>query len=351
MLTAKSQLRFLFILALALTLLSFLIIEPYLSSLFLAAIFVVVFMPIHRFIRKILGGRDNPAALLSTVLVLLVILIPLTVFGFLLFQEARTVYESGFSGGMAVELVDRAVTALEYRVSEVFPGTEIDIHQYTQVDNVLEQVPATVVNYFDWIFASLLRISFGLFLMVLAIFYMFRDGGKVVKRLKLMSPLKNEYTDKIVAKTTETVNAVVRGRLLVGMIQGLVIGAGFALFALPSPVFWGSIAAVASMLPVVGPLLIIIPTSLILFFLGNLWSAIGILAWGIMAVIIIDEYLGAVLINQKMNIHPFLVLLSVIGGLSFFGPVGFVVGPVVLALLFAILEIYPLITRPDAYEV
>lgn len=349
--TAKAQLRFLFILALAATLLSFLIIQPYLPSLFLGAVFVVAFMPVHRFIRKTLRGRHNPAALISTVLVLLVILAPITFFGFMLFQETRTVYEQGFSGGVAVDLIDRATIALEARLSDILPGTEIDIHQYTQMDKVLAQVPATVVNYFDKIFASVLRIAVGLFLMVLAVFYMFRDGGEVLGRLRDVSPLKRKYTDMIIDKTTETVNAVVRGRLLVGIIQGFVIGTGFALFALPSPVFWGSIAAIASMLPVVGPLLIIIPASLILFFLGNLWSAIGILAWGIMAVIVVDEYLGAILINQRMNIHPFLVLLSVVGGLSFFGPVGFVVGPVVLALLFAILEIYPLITKPDVYEV
>ncbi|MGM0482257.1 MAG: AI-2E family transporter [Patescibacteria group bacterium] len=349
MLTAKAQLRFLLVLALAAVLLSFFIIQPYLPALFLAVIFVIAFLPAHRFIRRILGGRHNPSAMISTLLVLLIIFIPLTLFGFLLFQETLSLYEGGVSETAVADIVENATLSLENKISEFFPTAEINIRQYTDIDEAIAQVPATVVNYFDKIFASILRIGVGLLLMILGMFYLFRDGGKLMERIRKISPLKKEYTNTIFSKTVETVNAVIRGRLLVGIILGFFIGTGFALFALPGPVFWGSIAAIASMLPLLGPMLIIIPASLILFSMGSAWSAIGILAWGIIAVIV-EEYLGAILINQRMNIHPYLVLLSVIGGMSFFGPVGFVVGPVVLALLFAILEIYPLLTKPDAYE-
>lgn len=350
MLTAKAQLRFLLVLTLAAGLLSFFIIQPYLPSLFLAVVFVIAFLPAHRFIRKLLGGRHNLAAMTSTLLVLLIIFIPLTLFGFLLFQETISLYEEGVSETAVADLVESATLSLENGLSELLPTAEINIRQYTDIDKAITQVPATVINYFDRIFTGILRVGVGLFLMILAIFYLFRDGRKLMEKLIKVSPLKKEYTSTMISKTVETINAVIRGRLLVGMIIGFFVGVGFAVFDLPGPVFWGSIAAIASMLPLLGPMLIVVPASLILFSMGLVWSAIGILAWGIIAATG-EEYLSAILINQRINIHPFLILLSVIGGMSFFGPVGFVVGPVVLALLFAILEIYPLLTKPDAYEV
>lgn len=350
MLTAKAQLRFLLVLTLAAGLLSFFIIQPYLPSLFLAVVFVIAFLPAHRFIRKLLGGRHNLAAMASTLLVLLIIFIPLTLFGFLLFQEAISLYEEGVTETAVADLVENATISLENGLSELLPTAEINIRQYTDIDKAIAQVPATVINYFDRIFTGILRVGVGLFLMILAIFYLFRDGRKLMGKLIKVSPLKKEYTSTMISKTVETINAVIRGRLLVGMIIGFFVGVGFAVFDLPGPVFWGSIAAIASMLPLLGPMLIVVPASLILFSMGLVWSAIGILAWGIIAATG-EEYLSAILINQRINIHPFLILLSVIGGMSFFGPVGFVVGPVVLALLFAILEIYPLLTKPDAYEV
>lgn len=351
MLQAKSQLKFFAILALIVLSLAFFIVKPYLASVFLAIVFVVVFYPVHKFISKILHGRKNLSSLLSTFLVLLVIFIPVGFFGFLVFQEARTIYEDGLQSGTALVSVDKFMVDFEEKVNNIFPGVNVEIRHFTEVEELVQQGLSVVVNYFNKILTSFLRLGIGFFIMVLAIFYLFRDGEIMMNKINKLSPLKRSYTDTIFKKVTEAVNAVVRGRLLVGVIMGFVIGAGFAFFNLPSPVLWGGISAIASMLPVVGPLVIIIPTSLILFFTGSVWSAVGIMAWGVVTVIVIDEYLSSILIDQKMHIHPFLILLSALGGISFFGAVGFVVGPVVLALMFAILEIYPLITSPDAYEV
>ncbi len=350
MLTAKAQLRFFVFLFLGVAVLMFLIIWPYFSSLFLAIIFVIAFSPLHELVRKILRGNKNLSAFVSTVLVLLVIFIPVSMFGFLIAQEVRVIYEEGIESGVALASVDGFIVKVENRLHEIFPGANIGLRHHLEVEQLAQQGLRVVNDYFNQIFMGLLKLGIGAFLMVLALFYLFRDGSKMMDKIRELSPLKGEYTDTIFSRIAEAINAVVRGRLLVGVIQGFVIGTGFFVFGLPSPLLWGSIAAVASMLPVVGPLMIIIPTSLVLFFSGFIWSSIGIMAWGVIAVIVVDEYLGSVLIDQRMHIHPFLVLLSVMGGISLFGAIGFVVGPVVLALMFAILKIYPLITTPDAYE-
>ncbi|MFP4022220.1 MAG: AI-2E family transporter [Candidatus Paceibacterota bacterium] len=350
MLTAKAQVKFFTLLSLAVLVLAFFVIKPYLTALFLAVIFVTAFIPVHRFIRRAVGGFQNLAALLSTALVLLIILVPVAVFGFLVFQEAQEMYQKSMEEGFMFGSLEEVIITMEENISEMVPGLDLDIRHYAEIEGVIQQGVGFVVNYYDKVLAGFIHLGIGTFLTVLGTFYLFRDGGKVLKKIRKLSPFKREYTNMIIDKIAETVNAVVRGRLLVGVIMGFLVGVGFALFNLPSPLLWGCVTAIASMLPVLGPMLIIIPTSLVLFFSGIIWSAIGILAWGTISVILIDEYLSSVLIDQRMQIHPFLVLVSVIGGISFFGPIGFVVGPVVLALLFAILDIYPLITKPEAYE-
>ena len=109
---------------------------------------------------------------------------------------------------------------------------------------------------------------------------------------------------------------------------------------MPNPVLWGLVAALAALIPGIGTALILIPAIGYLFFTGSTGAAIGLLIWGVVAVGLIDNFLGPMLVNRGVKIHPFLILLSIFGGLSFFGPVGFVLGPLIIALVFALLEIY-----------
>ena len=120
---------------------------------------------------------------------------------------------------------------------------------------------------------------------------------------------------------------------------------GFSIFGVPNPILWGSVAAVAALIPGVGTALVLIPSILYLFFIGETVSASGLLVWGIVAVGLVDNILGPKLVGRGIKLHPFLTLLSILGGISFFGPLGFLFGPLTLSLLFAFLEIYSTIRR------
>ena len=132
---------------------------------------------------------------------------------------------------------------------------------------------------------------------------------------------------------------------MIGLIQGMLTGVGFWMFGVSNPVIWGTVAAVASLVPALGTSLVNIPAIIFLFLSGNISQAIGLLIWVVLAVGLIDNILGPYFINRGVKIHPFLILISVLGGISFFGPVGFIAGPVVLGLLFALLELYPVIIK------
>jgi predicted PurR-regulated permease PerM len=112
------------------------------------------------------------------------------------------------------------------------------------------------------------------------------------------------------------------------------------IFGIPNPALWGSFAVVSAFIPGLGTSLVVVPGILYLFFTGAHLHALGLLIWGVLAVGLIDNYLGPILINRGVNVHPFLIFLSIMGGLVFFGPIGFIAGPLMVALLFALLEIY-----------
>ena len=138
------------------------------------------------------------------------------------------------------------------------------------------------------------------------------------------------------------INSIIRGTLIIAVIQGVMTGIGFAIFGVPSPTLWGSIAAIGALVPGVGTAIVFTPAILFLFFAGNTVPAIGLLVWGIVAVGLIDNFLGPVLVGRGIRIHPLFILFAVIGGIGFFGPMGFLLGPLVVSLLYGLFEIYRL---------
>ena len=176
--------------------------------------------------------------------------------------------------------------------------------------------------------------------MLFALFYLLRDGGKLKQGVIMISPLNDQYDEKIFSKLKQAIRSVVVGSLVVSFIQGLLTGIGFFVFGVPNPALWGSFAVVSALIPGIGTSLVLLPGVLYLFFMSTNLHALGLLIWGIVAVGLIDNYLGPTLVNRGVHIHPFLILLSVMGGLVFFGPIGFIAGPLIVALLFALLEIY-----------
>jgi predicted PurR-regulated permease PerM len=144
----------------------------------------------------------------------------------------------------------------------------------------------------------------------------------------------------IFIKLEQAVKSIFVGSMSVAILQGISIGLSFNIFGVPNPALWGSIAAIAALIPGIGTSLVLVPGILYLFITGNTGPAIGQAIWGITAIIVIDNMLGSYLVNRGIKIHQFVILLSVLGGIVFFGPIGFVLGPLVLAFLFSLLEIY-----------
>lgn len=331
----RLQISFFLILILATFSLVFFIFKPYFVALFLAVIFAIVFRPVYHFIRRRFERFPSIASIITVLFVLTVILLPFTFFTILLFDDARDLY---FRLSVDEFSSLEALTAtLEGFLERYIPNVSLDIESYVR------QVLDWLVGNLGQLFSGFVRVIIGLLVMIIALFYLFRDGDALKERLLFFSPLDNKFDEGILAKLEKAVNSVVKGSLLIATIQGIVAGVGFVIFGIPDPILWGSVAAIAGLIPGLGTTIVVVPAVIYLFVAGHTLSAVGLLAWGAIAVGLIDNVLNPYLIERGTKLHPFLILLSVIGGLAFFGPIGFLAGPVVLSLLFALLDIYPLI--------
>lgn len=337
----KTENYFLAILLLIVFVLAFFIFKPFLYALILAVVFATIFSPVHK---KILSWTKNAksfSAIISTLLILLVVIAPISFIGVQLFQESSNLYDflsvRNETGDLS-SVINSVILSLE----KVLPNS-LDLS--FDIDHYLESVLSWLVDNMGSIFANVAKVTMGLFIFLLALFYLFRDMVGFKQAIVSLSPLQDVHDEAIFSKLTLAVNSVIRGSLTVAIVQGILTAIGFLIFQVPNPTLWGAIAAIAALIPGLGTSLVVIPGILFLLLVGDTGLAIGLLIWGALAVGLVDNFLGPKLVGRGTSLHPFLVLLSILGGIGFFGPIGFILGPLVLSFLFALLEIYLSISR------
>ncbi len=216
--------------------------------------------------------------------------------------------------------------------------TLADIEQY------LSQIYSWFGRHLQDIFNNALIVLGDIFVFVLAFFFFLRDGKKFKEIIKKLSPLDDNHDENIIQKIYTAVNSIVRGTLFIAVAQGVFAMIGFWVTGVPSPILWGTVTIFASLVPSLGTVIVILPASIFLVFAKGLWWGVGLLIWGTVVVGLIDNLLRPFVLEKGINIHPFLILLSVFGGISLFGFSGILLGPIALSLLFALAEVYNEVT-------
>lgn len=332
----KSELYFLITLLTLISILTFLIFKPFLYALILAVVFATIFTPLHNKIFRILGNRAGQAAFISTVFVLILIIIPLTFVSMQIFRESTQLYSSLTSGNGDISLVDSINNSFQGTNKFLLESTgfSLDINQY------LKQGLGWLSQNLGTLFTNVGKIFIGILIFLLSLYYLFKDGSKLKKVIISLSPLNDTNDETIFDKLNVAINSVIRGSLVIALIQGALTAIGFFFFGVPNAVLWGTVASISALIPGVGTSLVTIPAIVYLFIYGGVYSALGLLLWGMLAIGLVDNFLGPKIVERGTKLHSFLILLSILGGISFFGPFGFLIGPLVLSLLFALLEIY-----------
>jgi len=338
---SHSGLYFLLAILFGVAVLTFFIFQPFLYALILAIVFATVFKPVHIKAFALTKGQGSLAALLSTFFVLVVVILPITLLGTQIFQESSQLYTT-LATGDGITTLSQSVNQTLNHLTQFSP---VPIPVFLEIDQYLTQGLNVLLKHLGPLFASFAKILLSIFVFLVALYYLFKDGHKLKAAVVAISPLQDMYDETIFNKLTIAINSVVKGSLGVALVQGVVSAVGLSIFGVPNPVLWGSAAAVAALVPSVGTSLVLIPAILFLYVSGAVVSALGLLAWGMLAVGLVDNVLGPKLVERGVQLHPFLILLSILGGISFFGPIGFLLGPIVLSLLSALLGIYAVIGK------
>jgi predicted PurR-regulated permease PerM len=330
------QLYFFLILLLVVFVFNVAVFLPFLTLFAVVAIFAVVFYPLFKNIKKSIVKNGNVAALFTIIIVAIIVLIPLTFFTIQVFLEAKDIYTNIGSFHNTLSVMSSSINS---KVGAIIPSVSIDLSSY------LASIFNSLTSSIGSIFSSLFHFVTILFLGFVALFFFLRDGDKFIKKLSAVSPLDSAHDDKILDKLKRTINSIVKGSLVIAGIQGILTWIGFVIFGVPSPALWGALTVFASLIPGVGTAIVVAPAIIYLFYTGTLFNAIGLLIWGIVIVGLVDNVIRPFLVGKEVNIHPFMVLMSIFGGLLMFGAIGFLLGPLLLSFFSVLVELYPTITK------
>jgi len=335
---------FFFALLLGMLWLSFSILKPFAYGLVLATVFAVIFQGLYKRVLGLLRGRSI-SAFITVIIVLITILVPIVLFGMQVFHETEGIYSYIVENGGRLGFTDRIETFI-HRVQDytTFDEQQPDYFSF-DLGGYIEKGLNWLLQNLGSIFSSFAFIGVNIFVFLLTFYYLLKDGSEMRRRMISLSPLNDKYDEGISSKMELAINSVIKGSIVIAVIQGFLTGFGLFIFGVPNPAFWGSIAAMAALIPGVGTALVSIPAIIYLLATGHGLSALGLGIWAIIAVGLVDNILFPKLVQRNVRIHSLFILLFVFGGLTFFGPMGFLLGPVILSLLAALLDVYILLVE------
>jgi predicted PurR-regulated permease PerM len=207
-------------------------------------------------------------------------------------------------------------------------------------DSTLDQLRQSIVGLAPNILGSIAELTLGLFIMFFVMFYGFREGQTFVTNIKNLMPLETGLKDSLFDEMRTVTQAVLYGQVLTAVIQGGLGGIALLVFGVPNALFWGAIMIIMAFLPLLGTPLIWVPAGVGLIMDGQITQGVLLLVFGATVVMNIDNFLRPKLVSGRTNVHPVLILIGVLGGLRVFGFIGMLVGPLILAVLVALIKFY-----------
>jgi predicted PurR-regulated permease PerM len=306
---------------------------PFLSALALAAIVVIICYPMYRFILRFLTRQNRSlAALIATLIVFIAVVTPVSLVSSLLVNEFVSFYRSIETTDQLP--IDSMLSGVETTIQAYVPDFEINFSEQ------IKQSASWFAGNLGTLFAGTLSVVVTFLIAMLGSFYLFKDGERLVAWMVKVSPLKDTEDKIILERIARSIRSVATGTVLVAILQGLLAGIGFAIFGIPRPILWGTIGALGALLPGLGTITIMVPGVLYLLYLGNFTAAVGLMVWAGVCIVVVDNFISPYLMSRGNNLHPFVVLLAVLGGIALFGPIGFIIGPVMISLFLVLLELY-----------
>ncbi|MFN7945397.1 MAG: AI-2E family transporter [Blastocatellia bacterium] len=315
-----------------------LMLQPFAEVLAWAAVLVIVFFPVHQ---RLVAWLRRPgwSALLSTALVMLVILVPVTLVTIAVVNELTELVQN-LQGSFSTLLGPHSpvIGRITGWLSQYIDVSRLHPQEYLmqRLNSLSENLASRTIGLVGGVFGAVIEVFFIIFTM----YYLFRDSDRIRRALRDVIPLEREQSEQIFERTREVIYASVYGVLVIAAIQGALGGLAFWMLGLPSALVWSVVMFLLSMVPMAGSFLVWIPAAAWLALMGHPGKALMLTAWGLLAIGTVDNFLRPRLVGQKTRLHELLIFFSVLGGLQIFGVLGLVLGPVIVAVTLALMDIF-----------
>lgn len=310
------------------------ILSSFISAIIMAGALAIIFYPVHLWLKRKLNGNDNGAALLTTGAAMLTLVLPMLVFGWLLFKESREIYPQTTQwltnisqAGLEQALPPQLREIWNIDVGDIVLSNVKDIQE-----SIMKSGGKLLRNIFFFIVNFLV--------MIVTLFVFFRDGDRLVHWIIDTIPMDREHKYRIAEHLYVTTIAVVRGILLTALIQGVTATVGYLIARVPAPLFMGMLTSFAALVPFVGTSVVWVPLGIMMIYLKGFATGLFVLLWGLLVVGLLDNVLRPILIGRRAKLPVFLLFLGIFGGLKVYGPIGIFLGPLLISCVLVFLQIY-----------
>ena len=339
----KLRTAFVLLLVVAVTALFLAVTWPFLKPLLLGALLAGLFHPLYRWITRLVRGRASLGAAVTLLVLLVLGLGPVSAFLGIVLQQALTMSDQAIPwlnqhlGAATAFNVNEWLVQRFPALAKYVPSQE---QLLEQAGNAAKTAGAFLVGFASRMTATTAAFVLNLFVMLYAMFFFFRDGDKILERIFYYTPLNDEDERRMLTQFASITRATVKGTLVIGIIQGTLAGIAFWVAGIEGAALWGTIMTILSIIPGIGAALVWVPVVIILFFTGQHLTAILLATWCAAVVGTVDNFLRPMLVGRDAKMPDLLILLGTLGGLFLFGPIGFIVGPIVCGLFLTVWDIY-----------
>jgi predicted PurR-regulated permease PerM len=319
----------------------FYMVRMFLVPVLLAAVFTTLFYPMYEWFIRIFRGRRTIAAFVCCVLLLLAVILPILGVAHLVTLEAIDVYHSAESKFSEIAAKGQEGILGQLRSYRWFRQWGLDkINWRASLQDATRTAGSFVAVVISKTSSGTLQLIILLFTTLFTMFYFFRDGKRLLRRIRYLIPLEREYKNAIAARFSSVARATVKGTLLIALVQGTLSGLTLWIFGVSSPFLWGVVATLMSIIPLVGAWLVLYPAAFIQMATGHMGQGIGILLVTVVVIVNVDNLMRPRLVGQETGMHDLIVFFSTLGGIAMFGAMGFIVGPMLAAVFLTLLDIY-----------
>ncbi len=306
--------------------LAFFIIKPIIISILFGLLFAYIFSPVHKIIKKTIKNK-NLAAFFLVLILTLIVAIPVLYF-------VPSIVNQGFEFYVTIQNLNLTEIISSLVSSDIASTLAINI------DNIIGQFFTAFLSQFKNILVNLPSLIFQFAVFLFTFYFATRDADELSSYGRSLSPFSKETEGRFLQEFRGITNAIIFGQVLIGLVQGLALGAGLFFLGVPNALILAFISAILSIIPVLGSWLIWLPTSIYLLVAGETFAGIFLLLYGALFVSSIDNLLRPYILSKKSTLPVALSLIGTIGGFLFFGIAGLVLGPLIIAYTLIIVEFY-----------